>query len=110
MEGSTAEDSQRPPPFHVLDSGAMSFFSIQLIFLRATHVPVGEPGQQVSPPPQRMCPSEYVYAWSTELQKIHSRFWDMVRAVSKICFTTVVDCRVATERIDALGTVRGTMT
>lgn len=63
-----SEGSQRPPTVHILDFGAMSFFFIGLVFLRATYSPMGEPGQQVSPPPQRMCPpSEYVYAWSTEL-------------------------------------------
>lgn len=42
---------------------------VQLIFLRATYIPVGEPSQQVFLPPQRMCPSEFVCAWNTERQK-----------------------------------------
>lgn len=59
---------------------------------------MGDPGQQVSPPPQRMCLSECVYAWSTELQKHTVVFrTSFLRAVREIRLTTVVDYGVATD-------------
>lgn len=49
--GDPQKKAHKNPTVHILDFGAMSFFSIRLIFLRATYSPVGDPGQQVSPPP-----------------------------------------------------------
>lgn len=68
-EGNPQQKAHKDPTVHILDFSAVSFFSIRLVFLRVTYSPVGDPGQQVSPSPQRMCLSECVYAWSTELQK-----------------------------------------